>query len=133
ALGPGAGRLAPPAGRFRAAGGAGGAPLPTGGAPGGARLSPELATTSLGTLRAAMFVRGGAGDSVEPYHDRVREVAYAMMSEAERRDVHASLADAFEEAEPTHRDPHALVRHLLAAGLTERAARTAIEAAGLAV
>jgi hypothetical protein len=127
------GQLDPLARRLLATVVAAGAPLATAIAAAAARLSPELAAASLGTLRAAMFVRSGAGDTIEPYHDRVREVVYGLMPEEERREVHASLAEAFEDAEPAHRDPHALVRHLLAARRTERAARTAIEAAGLAV
>ena len=111
---------------------AAGAPIATTLATAAAKLSPEQATMSLGVVRASTFVRGSAGDTLECYHDRVREAVYTSLGDGERRSIHAALAEAFEGAEPSNRDPHALVRHLLAAGETDRAARCAVEAGQLA-
>jgi hypothetical protein len=59
------------------------------------------------------------GEAVEPYHDRLAEAAVALLSEEELRQRHAQLATALEKFEA---DAELLADHLLAAGLTGRAA-----------
>jgi eukaryotic-like serine/threonine-protein kinase len=83
-------------------------------------------------LRAAQLLRGsGSGpsatDTVEPYHDRIREAVLGRLSPEARRDHHRHLADALDACGAD--DPEALVRHLLAAGEARRAAGHAERAA----
>ena len=83
-------------------------------------------------LRVASLVRtGGArgGDVVECYHDRIREAVVARLDPATTRAHHEALANALERAGGPHHDAQAVVRHLEAAGLVERAADQAVRAA----
>jgi serine/threonine protein kinase len=81
-------------------------------------------------LRAAHLVQTHGihrGDSVEPYHDRVREAVLAHVPEARRRGLHAALARALEAAGTG--DDDALATHFRAAGEPVKAAHHAARAA----
>ena len=85
-----------------------------------------------GVLRVASLVRtGGArgGDTIECYHDRIREAVVARLVADTLRRHHEALANAIEAAAGAAHDAQALVRHLEAAGLLERAAEQAARAA----
>ncbi len=86
----------------------------------------------VGVLRVASLVRtGGArgSDSIECYHDRIREAVAARLPAATLRVHHEGLANALEAQAGAHDDGQSLVRHLEAAGLVERAAEQAARAA----
>jgi tetratricopeptide (TPR) repeat protein len=89
----------------------------------------ETATATLAVLRSQRLVRvrGGHQTLVEPYHDRVREVVVARMSELELRDVHARLARAFELHGRS--DPELLLEYRRGAGHLAEALRHAVTAA----
>ncbi len=85
---------------------------------------------ALRVLRAANMVRiAGAkeADSVEPYHDRVRESVVGALSPETLRGRHASIAKALEARADS--DPGLLAEHLAGAGERERAATAALRAA----
>ncbi len=85
-------------------------------------------------LRALHFIRTASLDGlVESYHDRVREAVTAGLTDARRREIHHRLADALEGSGASERNPHVLVRHLDAAGMSARAATYAARAAARAV
>ena len=107
---------------------AGGAPLPQHIALLAASAEPSYVTE----LRTANLVRTTGlrdSDNIEPYHDRVRTAVLAHVDDELRRTHHRRLADALESAGAGARDPQVLVRHLEAAGETERAAVLAERAA----
>ncbi len=85
---------------------------------------------ALMSLRAARLIRTRGtrqSDSAETYHDRVREAVVAQLSDAQRRELHARIAQASERwgvGEPEH-----LVVHYAEAGEGGRAGETAIQAA----
>ena len=90
----------------------------------------ELARVA-GVLRVAALTRtGGArgADAIECYHDRIREAVVARLDPEALRGHHEALAGALEAA-AGHHDALALVRHLEAAGLPERAGEQAARAA----
>ena len=91
-------------------------------------LSRELAY-----LRVAQLVRSSlrGGGTVEPYHDRVREVLFDRLDEDLRRDWHRRIGLTLEATPDT--DPELLVLHWRAAGDLERAAHYAEGAAARAV
>ncbi|MBK7399294.1 MAG: AAA family ATPase [Myxococcales bacterium] len=94
-----------------------------------AELSSDERREALDWLRVARFARatGGRGtDTVEPYHDRVREALVGELDEAELRAVHERLARTLREIGDA--DPEALYTHYAGAGLSEPAARYAEEA-----
>lgn len=68
-------------------------------------------------------------DIVEPYHDRVRESVAAAIASETLVPYHAALATALESVGS---DTELLLRHQTACGQTERAAATALRAAGAA-
>jgi hypothetical protein len=81
-------------------------------------------------LRAEHFVRtSGAGqkDSIEPYHDRIREVVTARLEPAARKDWHGRLALALEGQSDA--DPESLSTHWEGAGRPDRARHYALAAA----
>jgi hypothetical protein len=89
----------------------------------------------LSLLRSAYLARTSGlrdTDIVEPYHDRVREAVMGALAENAKRQHHAALATALEASGAAAQDPRTLVRHLEAAGETERAADQAERAARLA-
>jgi hypothetical protein len=80
----------------------------------------ELARVA-GVLRAAQLVRTSgarASDTIEPYHDRVRETVSARASEEERTLGHRGLAEALEARGA---DAETLGNHWRAAGNRSRA------------
>jgi hypothetical protein len=85
-------------------------------------LSGGTFEKTLSTLAAQHLIRTREtvdGEAVEPYHDRIAQAAVAMLSEEERRQRHAQLAEALEKFEA---DAELLADHLLAAGIPDRAA-----------
>jgi serine/threonine protein kinase len=83
-------------------------------------------------LRIANLVRttgSRAKDTVEPYHDRVREAVLRHLSSKRRRQLHRRIADELQATGAANSDPHLLIRHLEAAGDTHKAAELAVEAA----
>ena len=91
----------------------------------------ELARV-VGVLRAASLVRTGGGrgaETVECYHDRIREAVVARLAAEALRGHHERVANALEAGASAGHDAQALVRHLEAAGLADRAAEQAIRAA----
>jgi len=81
-------------------------------------------------LRAANLVRTGGArvtDTIEPFHDRVREAVAAHLDPDAKRECHASLASALELAKGS--DPEVLSTHWAGAGEPAKAARHAIGAA----
>jgi eukaryotic-like serine/threonine-protein kinase len=104
-------------------------------APAAARRAAELGDEYDGAvrlLRARKLIRARGGDergagAMEPYHDRICEVAVAVLPPEQRRDLHRALAVALSvEADP---DPESLADHFEAAGEPERAAQLLISAA----
>ena len=95
-----------------------------------ANIEPSECGHLISALRAAFLVRTGSreSDSVETYHDRVREAVLARMDGGTRERAHLHLAMALEAAGPAG-DPRLLVQHLEAAGQTTRAAQQAEKAA----
>jgi tetratricopeptide (TPR) repeat protein len=80
----------------------------------------ELARVA-GVLRGAQLVRTSgahASDTIEPYHDRVRETVIARASEEERTLGHRGLAEALEARDT---DAETLGNHWRAAGHRARA------------
>ena len=86
-------------------------------------------------LRDEHLVRTGGtrgSDSIEPYHDRIREAISAHLPARTRTAHHARLAAALEQSGVGDQHPLALVRHLDAAGQPDRAAHHALRAARIA-
>jgi hypothetical protein len=82
-------------------------------------------------LRVMWMARSGGvrkSDFIECYHDRVRSAVLAHLSEHERINLHRRLAIALARVGAARSDPHALVRHLEAAGDHRVAAHHAAEA-----
>jgi eukaryotic-like serine/threonine-protein kinase len=88
---------------------------------------------ALAVLRSDRLVRstGAAGTEIVTYHDRVREVSVAAMSEADRRACHRKLAVAVEAADPDNAE--ALAEYWQGAGELPRAGSYALVAAERAV
>ena len=100
-----------------------------------ALLAASAEPNYVAELRAANLVKTSGlrdSDTIEPYHDRVRAAVLAHVDEQLRRTHHRRLADALESAGAGARDPQVLVRHLEAAGETDRAAVLAERAARMA-
>ena len=91
----------------------------------------ELAGDELplvGSLRAAQFLRtGGAGHTLELYHDRIREAIASQLDPKKVTQIHRRLAQAIEARGID--DPEALFEHYLGAGERVRAATHAATAA----
>lgn len=84
---------------------------------------------SLSLLRVSHLARSAGTrltDTAEPYHDRIREAVWARLTTDERKRYHARLAIALER---NGADLQALVRHLEAAGESQRAGSQATRAA----
>jgi serine/threonine protein kinase/tetratricopeptide (TPR) repeat protein len=80
------------------------------------------------TLRAAQFLRtGGAGHTLELYHDRIREALANQLTPNRVTQIHRRLAQALEARGID--DPEALFEHYLGAGERVRAATHAAVAA----
>jgi eukaryotic-like serine/threonine-protein kinase len=81
-------------------------------------------------LRATNLVRtqgARVNDSIEPFHDRVREALVARLDPEARRSCHARMAAALELAKGS--DPEVLATHWAGAGEPAKAARHALVAA----
>ncbi|GMV07562.1 MAG: hypothetical protein AMXMBFR53_38370 [Gemmatimonadota bacterium] len=79
-------------------------------------------------LRVAHMIRpSGSADSIEIYHDRIRETLAAQVAAEEAARIHGRLAGVLAESEA--QDPEALFRHYLAAGEALRAGEQAVLAA----
>ncbi len=73
------------------------------------------------SLRAAQFLRtGGAGHTLELYHDRIRETLATQLDPKKVIQIHRRLAQAIEARGID--DPEALFEHYLGAGERVRAA-----------
>jgi serine/threonine protein kinase/tetratricopeptide (TPR) repeat protein len=82
----------------------------------------------IGSLRAAQFLRtGGAGHTLELYHDRIRETLATQLDPRRVIQIHRRLAQALEGRGID--DPEALFEHYLGAGERVRAASHAALAA----
>jgi len=80
------------------------------------------------SLRAAQFLRtGGAGHTLELYHDRIRETFASQLNPQKVTQIHRRLAQALEARGID--DPEALYEHYLGAGERVRAATHAAVAA----
>jgi hypothetical protein len=87
---------------------------------------------SVTELRVAHLVRssGSRGsDTIEHYHDRIREAALAELDDAARAEIHARMADTLEDTGLADREPELAVHHLIAAGARARAGYYAAGAA----
>ncbi len=76
--------------------------------------------------------RAGFTDTVEPYHNHVREAVAKNMDSAQLKHCHYQLATAMENSGAAATDPQAMVRHFSAAGENHRAAAHAEAAAAQA-
>ncbi len=95
-----------------------------------AALGMDDFARAVSLLRAANLVRTGGArvtDSIEPFHDRVREAVAARLDPDAKRECHARLASALELAKGS--DPEVLATHWAGAGEPAKAARHAIGAA----
>jgi len=109
-----------------------GAPFPHAVVRRAAKMEPEEYARQVSLLRAAHLVRGTgwrSSDDIETYHDRVRESVLANLDDEIRKERDSRLAIALESEPEAAARPELLLRHLEAAGKTERAARYAVEAA----
>jgi serine/threonine protein kinase len=95
-----------------------------------AELSRWVAVLRVGHLVRTAGVR--QSDTLDVYHDRVREAVLANLGAETLRGHHYRLAEALQSASVTGHDQQRLVRHLEAAGDPERAAQQAEQAAHLA-
>jgi eukaryotic-like serine/threonine-protein kinase len=90
----------------------------------------EQAFAGLRVLEARNLVHStgtGADDRIEAYHDRLRETAYRLIGEADKRRIHRELAETLEQS--PERDPEALFEHWRQSDQPERAGGFALEAA----
>ncbi|MBL9014079.1 MAG: protein kinase [Myxococcales bacterium] len=97
-----------------------------------ARLDAITLPRAAAALRVANLAREiqrGRALALEPYHDRVREAVLGRLDEGKRTSLHARLALALEDG--SRGDSHQLYRHFLNAGLADRAAHYAEQAAAL--
>ncbi len=109
-----------------------GAPLPQGTLCDAAEMDASELSKLLSLLRIANLVRAKGGhraDSLEPYHDRVREAVLTNLASAKRVHAHTRLGIALESAGAAVERPELLLRHLEAAGRHTKAAHYAVEAA----
>ena len=80
--------------------------------------APEVSAISF-SLRVSRLVRGRGGygeETLEPYHDRVREAVLEQLSEEQRRACHTRIAAALEAAGYARDQPEVLLMHQEAAG-----------------
>jgi hypothetical protein len=85
------------------------------------------ATAALVADRLLITSGGRPADTIEPYHDRVRETVVARLDAAARAERHRQLAQSFEEHGSA--DPESLAVHWRAVGERDRAGRYFIKAA----
>jgi serine/threonine protein kinase len=97
-----------------------------------AQSSPAEFAARASLLRSGFFVRTMGRletDTIEPYHDRIRELVASRLAPTQRREIHLRLAEVLERSQG---EPQTLLRHLEAAGEDRRAASYAKHAAALA-
>jgi len=97
-----------------------------------AQMSAADLAAHVALLRVANFVRsegGRASDTIEAYHDRVREAVLANLANDVLVDRHRRVAIALESSRAAELRPELLVRHFEAAGESRKAADLAAEAA----
>jgi hypothetical protein len=83
---------------------------------------------TLDHLRRRKLIQSATADvHVEAYHDRVREVVLAALSDDKKRALHLALAGALERSDLA--EPDALARHYREAGDTTRALHWTLRAA----
>jgi eukaryotic-like serine/threonine-protein kinase len=124
------GRLGEAARRIVQAVAVAGSPVPNIAIARAADIEPELYRAEVDRLRAARLVRSRGSrwpDTLEPYHDRVREALYEALGPHERKHQHLRLARALEEAGGVL--PDLLAYHFERGGDRQRAARYALKAA----
>lgn len=95
-----------------------------------AAIAPAEFDAQAAQLRAARLIRTSGArrdDTIEPYHDRVRESVQAHLSDQTKKGWHGRLALALESHGKV--DPETLVIHWLGAEQKERAAGYAVKAA----
>ena len=77
---------------------------------------------AINELLARELIEAAPGGQLRFVHDKLREVAYAELTEAERRALHGVAARMIEAREPQRRDRHALLaRHFALAGVDDKA------------
>ncbi|MFO0892737.1 MAG: protein kinase [Isosphaeraceae bacterium] len=84
---------------------------------------------ALGSLRSARLIRNlgeGRVDTVEIYHDRIRDAVREHLPAESLRQIHERLAQVYEESGQT--DPEVLAVHYQGAGDRERACRFYVQA-----
>lgn len=94
-----------------------------------AKLEGAQFRRSVATLRASNLVRtegGDPGDTIEPYHDLVREAAVGRLDVQRKRDLHAALAATLEAGPSVN--PEELATHWREAGDLKRAVTNAVKA-----
>ncbi len=97
-----------------------------------ARMEASLFNKQVSLLGAANLIRSQGvreGDTLEPYHDRVRSAVLAHLDQRARTERHLRLASALETSDASRDRPVLLLRHLEGAGQRERAGHYAQEAA----
>lgn len=107
-----------------------GVPIPQDTAARGATVDVGEFVTVVAKLRAAHLIRTAGPrpqDTIEPYHDRVRESLIAHLEPSSRKIWHGRLALALEASEQA--DPELLLTHWQGAGELSRAAGYALRAA----
>ena len=107
----------------------GGQPLPQGAIVRAAQIAPEQALRDLAMLRSQQWVRThgiNTDDTVEPFHDRIRESMTAALTADVLSDRHLALAQALE---PMAVDPETLAVHWSGCGRFNEATRYATLAA----
>ncbi len=110
-----------------------GTPLPQETAAAAAEVDLAELGRRIAVLRAGNLLRTAGArrtDTIEAFHDRVREAAVLGLDDAGRRAAHLRLAVALEASSAA--DPEALTTHWQGAGDVEKAATYASWAAGLA-
>jgi eukaryotic-like serine/threonine-protein kinase len=107
-----------------------GAPLVQDVAAAAAKIDFGQLSRRVAVLRAGNLVRTAGArrtDTLEPYHDRVREAVLLGLDAGTERSLHLRIALALEASHTA--DPEALADHWRAAGDTEKAATYAVWAA----
>ncbi len=87
-------------------------------------------------LRVSNLVRGHGGrrkDTIESYHDRVRDAVTQNLADGDRGHRHTRLSEAMESSPLASERPELLLRHLEAAGRHKKGAQYAQDAAKRAV
>jgi len=108
-----------------------GGPLPRDTARRAADLDERAFAEQVALLRAGHFIRGAtaSSDSLEPYHDHVRDAVVRLMEPDRKASGLQRLAFALGTAVGATEQPDLLLYHLQLVGDTQRAAELAVSAA----